>query len=235
MNVTVDTNIDLGNLFSWEKSEPPNSPDLLLGDDPIAITCAAYRFFKQTGIRYAELTTMEPTAADREQAASLRKYYADRLLMATLTNQTGVGVSEFRRKLYGVVTDTYQLKKSDLGMLYRLPYFYVEDTETDQVMAATTVATAEEATTEYQTGQFTLFKQILVSRRGGDYIQFWLNKSGSTSAYLVVVKADNPLLSLLQSIITQSIQLKYRAFPKRPRGVHYDHVYYQLGSLELVS
>jgi hypothetical protein len=102
-------------------------------------------------------------------------------------------------------------------------------------MAATTAASLEEASAEYQTGQFTLFKQVLVSRRGGDYIQFWLNKVGSTSAYMVVVKADNPLLSLIRSIITQQIQLKYRAFLKHPRGVHYNHVYYQLGGLELVS
>lgn len=235
MNVTIvpANELDSDNLFPWEKPEPTPSPPWMLGDDPVALTCASYRFFKESGIRYSELGTITPTEADRAQATSLRKYYADRLLMCTLTNKTDTGMSEFRRKLYGVVTGTYQLKKSDVGLLYRLPYFYAEDTDIDQVMAATTVADLEEAKTEYHAGEFALFKRVLICRRSGDYIQFWLNKTGSTFAYLVVVKADNPLLSLMESVIQQPVWLRYRAFPKHPRGHHYDHVYYQLGGLEL--
>lgn len=230
--ITLTTTFD-DDLDTTLEQSRRESAALVLGDDPVALTCAAYRYFKESGIRYTELGTAIPTEADRTQAANLRKYYADRLLICTLKNKTEDGLSEFRRKLYGVVTDTYQLKKSDIGLLYRLPYFYAEDTDIDHVVSTTTVADFEEAKTEYQTGEFKLYKRVLVTRRYADYIHFWLSKTASTCAYSVAVKTDNPLLSLLESLLKQPVRLRYRAFPKRHRGHHYDHVYYQMGGLEL--
>ena len=124
--------------IDWDdflKSNGAAESPIVFKDDPIAMACASYRLSQQGGFAWLDLhaATVEPQ--DRETAVAIRKYYADRLLITALKSN-GV-VSEFRRKLYGVVTDNYQVKKSEEGLLYRLPYFYAEDTglEVDQIQS----------------------------------------------------------------------------------------------------
>ena len=169
----------------------PESPEVFK-DDPIAMTCASYRLSQQGGYAWLDLhaATVEPQ--DRETAAAIRKYYADRLLITALKSN-GV-MSEFRRKLYGVVTNNYQVKKSEEGLLYRLPYFYAEDTGLDHVMSQTQSASVVNAAPTKIAGKFTLVKKIFCSRASArSHWQFWFVRDTSPLPYLVEIKDDNVL------------------------------------------
>ena len=212
---------------------PPEVP-IAFKDDPIAMACASYRLSQQGGFAWLDFhaATVEPQ--DRETAADIRKYYADRLLITALKSN-GV-MSEFRRKLYGVVTDSYQVKKSEEGLLYRLPYFYAEDTGLDHVMSQTQSASMADAATAKIAGKFTLVKKIFCSRaNAGSYWQFWFVRNNSPVPFMVEIKNDNVLYKLFDTL-TQQPQMFSAGTThfKHHRGHYRDRVYIKMTQIDLV-
>jgi hypothetical protein len=115
-----------------------------------------------------------------------------------------------------------------------LPYFYVEDTALDQVIAQTeapTVALAQASVA----GTFELIKRIQVSRRSAEFVQFWLRHHKKTAPFMIAVKTDNPLLPLVQSILERGLPISATAHFKIHRGYHRNRGFYQLGNVELAS
>ena len=206
--------------------------DYAFVDDPIALSCAAYRQYQLTNLdRWPGLNDMVVEPQDRLQADAIRKYYADRLILDVLRQQQPI--SSFRRKLYGLVTGVVKLKKSEIGIVYRLPDFYAEDTGLDQLVQDTTPADIVHQGNRI-TAEFVLRQHITKSRKSGEFVQFWLTRTGDTAAYAVMLKKDNPLLSLLNSVLSRPTTLSACVWTKQFRGYHQAHRYYQLGNLELV-
>jgi hypothetical protein len=213
-------------------SQPPEGP-IVFKDDPIAMACASYRLGQHGNFAWLDLhaATVEPQ--DRNTAADIRKYYADRLLITALKSNSVM--SEFRRKLYGVVTDNYQVKKSEEGLLYRLPYFYAEDTGLDHVMSQTQSASMTAATAGSCAGKFTLVKKIFCSRAGaGSHWQFWFVRNNFPEPYLVEIKNDNVLYKLFDTL-TQQPQMFSAGTThfKHHRGHYRDRVYIRMTQVDL--
>jgi len=227
---TQDLTIDWDDFKAVFKSAASESA-MAFRDDPVAMAWAGYRLYlANPGNRWADFADVEVTDEDRVQAQEIRSYYTSRILMDTIKSD-GI-MSEFRKKLYGLLIGEYSVKKSDIGILYRLPYFYVEDTDLDQVIAQTQSAVQQSGTA--LTGTFTLIKRILVSRRHGEYVQFWLQHHRRPEPFLIVVKTDNPLLSLLEGILANPVQLSATAHFKAHRGHYRNRYFHQLGNVELV-
>lgn len=205
--------------------------DYAFVDDPIALSCAAYRQYQLTKLnRWPGLNDMVVEPQDRSQADAVRKYYADRLILDVLRQQQSV--SSFRHKLYGLVTGVVRLKRSELGILYRLPDFYAEDTGLDKLVQDT--ASADHVNQGAKiTAEFVLRQCITKSRRTGEFVQFWLARTGDTAAYAVMLKKDNPMLSLLNSVLSRPVTLSACVCTKQFRGYHQAHRYYELTNLEL--
>ena len=209
------------------------SEPLVFKDAAVAAAIAVHRRWKEanrSGDRWADLETAQITTQDRQVSAELRKYYADRIMLTMLGNNK---ISEFRRKLYGVVTDSLGLNKSDIGLLYRLPYFYEEDLALDRVVAQTQPLTQREPTERIH-GLFTVIERIYRSRRSGDYTQLWMTRKGSTAPYMLTVKADNPYHRLVVNLLEQPKELSAWAHVKYHNGYHRGQAYYMLGDIELV-
>jgi hypothetical protein len=213
-------------------NEPPEGP-IVFKDDPIAMACASYRLGQQGGFSWLDLHSVTVEPQDRTTAVDIRRYYADRLLVTALKSK-GV-MSEFRRKLYGVVTGNYQVKKSEEGLLYRLPYFYAEDTGLDHVMSQTQSASMTAAATAKIAGKFTLVKKIFCSRAGaGSHWQFWFVRNNSPEPYLVEIKDDNVLYKLFDTL-TQQPQMFSAGTThfKHHRGHYRDRVYIKMTQVDL--
>lgn len=230
--------VDLTEVFEeWKKDITqldlsPQQP-VVFKDDPVAMAIAVHRRWKEnnrTGDRWADLETAQITAEDRQVSAELRKYYADRIMITMLGNNK---ISDFRRKLYGVVTDSLSLNKNDIGLLYRLPYFYEEDLALDRVVAQTQSLAQREATERIQ-GRFTVIERIWRSRRAGDYTQLWMTREGSTAPYMITIKSDNPYHRLVVNLLEQPRELSAWAHAKYHMGYHRGQAYYMLGDIELV-
>ena len=207
-----------------------HEPDLMFIQDPVALACGSYRTFLETNIRWTDLTDVTVTDADHEQAALIRKYYSDRILMSAVAAQGKM--SDFRRKLYGLLIGQTGIKKRDIGLLYRLPYFYAEDIAMDQVMEQT--ETVVGPSSREVSGHFRVIKRIKVSRRSGETVQLWLQNDSNKVPFMIASKLDNPFLSLTESILRQPVKLSATAYKKQHRGHYRNRLYYQLGNLEIV-
>lgn len=229
--LTADLTFDDDPEPTWMVKTP--DPDMEFHDDPVALACGSYRAFLETNIRWTALTDVTVTDADRVQAVQIRKYYSDRILLAAVAAKGEM--SEFRRKLYGLLIGQTGLKKRDVGLLYRLPYFYAEDTAMDQVMEQTETASANAPRTRDVIGHFRVIRRIQVSRRSGESVQLWLQKDSPHKVpYMIASKLDNPFLSLTESVLTLPSRLTATAHLKTHRGHYRNRLYYQLGNLAIV-
>ena len=222
--------------LDWDdflKSSPEVELPIAFEDDPIAMTCASYRLSKEGGFAWLDLQAATVEPQDREVAADIRRYYADRLLITTLKSTRPV--SEFRRKLYGVVTDNYQLKKSEEGLLYRLPHFYAEDTGLDHVMSQTQSASISTEFPKIVEAKFTLVKKIFCSRATGrSHWQFWFSSNISPAPFLTEIKDDNVLYKLFDTLTRQPQMFSTITHFKHHRGHHRDRVYFKMTQVDLV-
>jgi hypothetical protein len=229
---TQDLTLDWDDFKLVFKPEP--EPDVTFKDDPVAMAWAVYRLYlKNPGLRWADFDDVEVTAEDRAVAQEIRSYYTGRILMDTMKSKNPM--SEFRKKLYGLLIGETGLKKKDIGLLYRLPYFYVEDTALDQVIAQTETPKLVPASGATITGTFKLIKRIQVSRRSMESVQFWLQHHKKTAPFMIAVKADNPMLPLLQNVLERGLPISATAHFKIHRGYHRNRGFYQLGNVKLAS
>lgn len=227
----INQDLTLDHTVSLDWLARPPEPDMEFHDDPVALTCASYRTFLATGIRWTDLKDATATDQDRRQAVQIRRYYSDRILITAIAAQNKM--SEFRQKLYGLLIGQTGLKKRDVGLLYRLPYFYAEDTAMDQVMAQTESAVMQPGI-QPVVGLFQVIRRIQVSRRSGETVQLWLQKDSDTVPYMIAVRLDNPLLTMVESVLKQPTGMKATAHLKHHRGHHRHRLYCQLTSLELI-
>lgn len=217
--------------FDWGSPAVSESNPIVFKDDPVALAWASYRHYKDGKGRWADLEDMSPTAEDYIKSADIRKYYADRIMMSMLSNTQ---ISEFRKKLYGVVSNSLQLKKNDIGLLHRLPYFYEEDLAIDRVVAQTEGLT-QRRETDRITAEFTVIEKVLKSRRSGEYTQFWLRSNNHSAPFMMVVKQDNPYHRLVNAIMSRPVTLSGWAHTKFHNGYHRGLGYFYLADIEVVN
>ena len=216
------------------------SPEIKFSDDPITLACASYRTWTEhPDQRWTEFDKVVVWEGDRDTASELRAYYRDRTahvlfdVLKHTNNQRPV--SEFRRKLSLLVNNQLVITQAEIGLLHRLPYFYAEDLALDEIARVTESVARSPGVYEVETptGTFQLLKRVLRSRRSGEHYQYWFTSNLSPAAYLLSVKSDNPLRTLIESMLTlPSLQLKAQMFVKPFQGRAPRH-YYSMGAVEL--
>lgn len=218
-------------LRELEAEETKKPVPMTFKDDPVALAWSVYRKWKSnlSGSRWTELELAQATPEDHAQAALIRKYYADRIVISMLAAKN---ISSFRRKLYGVVTDSAPLNKEDIGLLYRLPYFYEEDTALDRVVEQTETVT-QRFDDEQICAEFTVIERVARSRRAGDYTQYWMRSDICPNAFMMTVKDDNPYHKLIANLMEKPIRLRGHAVPKTHQGYHRNRAYYYLAGIEV--
>ncbi len=221
------------------------SPDIKFSDDPITLACASYRTWTENcNQRWADFDQVVVWEGDRDTASELRAYYRDQTahvlfdVLKHTNNQRPV--SEFRRKLSLLVNNQLVITQAEIGLLHRLPYFYAEDLALDEIARVTeSVARSpfdDSPFDEVETlsGQFQLLKKVLRSRRSGEHYQYWFTSNLSPAAYLLSVKSDNPLRTMIESVVNRpSLQLKAQMFVKPFQG-RAPRQHFSMGAVELV-
>lgn len=205
--------------------------------DPIACACASYRIWQENPARrWSDLDSVVVWQDDIEQAQALRKYYRERLVMSALKN-VNRQVSEFRRKLGALVTDQLEITKDELGLLYRLPYFYAEDLDIDYVVANTTNSreiSPVPADSQRLVMTFLPLRKIFRSRRSAEVNQYWWTAEAGGIPFEFSVRTDNPLAGMIDGLFErEQVTLQHRVRPTSFRGYHADRWHYSLYDLRL--
>jgi hypothetical protein len=233
-SVLLDFDILTDKLATAEATISANDQLIKLEQDPLALSWASYHVWQRSNgsHRWADLADLTAGEHDIEMANVCRKYYCDRLLIDTLKGGT---LSTYRRTLYALLTRQKALSQGDLGIIYRLPYFYVEDTHRDtlQTMFANRHVDFIQPPVE-QVRKISALTEILKSRRAVETHEFWFKDEEHNVPVCWSVINSNPLKSLLNSIYNSSfekpIAIRGKWLPKLLRGFEY----YQVGAGELV-
>ena len=208
-------------------------------DDPVALSIQSYLIWKSNPARrwvpFSEVGRVTPEA--RQMAQELRTYFIHRNTMKVLRGQTP---TEFQYKMNGLLHDIRPLQHDELGLLYRLPYFWQEDLALDQVFEGATDIDVKPAGphlpvwhTVTTHARLTPIREVLKSRKSGDFVQFWFaTHDGERCMY--AVRADNSLISVFRSLFKkESMQVKATAMLHRMPGSHIRTSYWKLSGLEL--
>jgi len=230
--------VDLKETFdAWLKDFPTNgspiidlkSPEVKFSDDPLALSCASYRIFKNTSVPFTDIDSVTATAEDRETAALIRSYYGQKLVWQALQ---GRSLSEFRTKMGQFLNGEHQLTSDELGMLYRIPYFYDEDCALDKVIANTKPAQVVEPHLVHRR-RLNYITCINQYRRANTSRHYWFADENQY-AYVIKVLANNSLVPLLESVIARgTLDVNARLYPRSHRGADSDKTYYDLVKFEL--
>ena len=238
--IHVDRDLD-GNPNGGYHRVKPSSPVATFTDDPVALACAAHREWvagstglTMTADRWKSFNMVKVTDDDRRKALDLRKYYQQRYTMQALIST----LTEYQKKCAEFLSGTHYLTTEEIGLLYRLPYFYEEDLAIDQIVELTKTDDAKYMNRPYredQTGaDIVPLLKVLKSRKSGDIYQYWFR---SENGYAVVqeVKMSDPLLKLVDSLFKQP-KLHVNAYVKGERfpAPHKDRAYGKLSRLELI-
>jgi len=224
------------------RTEMPKPKTTVFEEDPIALGCAAYRIWTENHItRWMDFEHLTVENEDREHADRIRKYYQERTnhILIDILKNGPTAVSEFRKKLSLIVHNQMtEYTDQDRGILYKLPYFYLEDTTLERLFAMNASAEYYRSLADLkpQPEQFrlTLIDSVLVSRKHGETTQYWFRDDATPALYQWIIKNDNPLHSLVQSIVRRNwIDVRALAVIKQIR--HHDNsVYRSIFNVELV-
>lgn len=208
-------------------------------DDPVALSIQSYLIWKSNSNRkwvpVDEVGRVTPEA--RTMAQELRTYFLHRNTMKILQGQQP---TEFQNKMMGLLSDTRPLQQDELGLLYRLPYFWQEDLALDQVFEGATAIEATQAGPDLPVirhmtihARLVPVREVLRSRKSGDFVQFWFADSDG-QRHVYAVRADNSMISLFRSLFKREyIQVKAHAMLNRLAGSHIRTTYWKLSGLEL--
>lgn len=199
-------------------------------DDPIAAACGSRNNWLRGGNRWMSLSDVRITEQDRQEANELRRYYIGRLTIQALR---GRPMTEFRKKFFAILNDQYRLTENDIGMLMRLPYFYDEDRDLDEVVATTESVPNPRTPVVEQNLLLTPFKRILVGRRHGEVMQFWWKNDQNQGVCLGIRMAD-PLFSLIDSLANDPRVFKAKFMLTRHPWIGHEHNYYKMLQPRLV-
>lgn len=215
--VDLDTNI---NQPDWDTDDL--GPLVTFDDDAIALAWASYGvWLKRPAHRWAEFKDLQAYPHDHEMAKATRRYYRDRYLLKGLS---GNPLTRFQQRVWNII-ETGDVYRRDLGILYRLPYFYVEDTDYDYLKTETVGLSGDHLlypTEKSHLRYLSPVKRIYVSRRSGDEIEFWY-RDEKNAPVLWCVTEKNPLRTLVESLWRDHGRLEFRAnfhYGRRPERQH---------------
>lgn len=211
-------------------SEPVPEPLAKFNDDPVALACASYRYYlKNSADRWRNFDLVEVTDEDRSKAEEIRRYYSQRLTFDALTRPV---VSTFRAKLGAFLTGNYQLTEREVGLLYKLPYFYIEDCALDSIIESTVTARYTSSPVAQSMTLVPLVK-ILKARKGGEVVQYWF-KSNEGYGCVLPVQSTNTLKSIVEGLMYRDrIEVSAYVYSKQHWNNKH-HSYYLLGNVTLL-
>lgn len=211
----------------------PAAPRATFHDDPLALSCASYRIYKnEPARRFVNIDTVKATAEDRVHAQAIRDYYNARYTMKALR---GTPLTAYQQKAAQFLSGMYHLTTEEVGMLYKLPYFYEEDLATDAIVSET-VSCQETQGQVIPEELMTLvpLKRVLVTRKGtADMIHYYYLDQDQ-HAVMLKCPATNTLNPMMEGLFRQPrIRVSGYAFAT-DIGSDTKHFVKKLGRWELV-
>lgn len=188
----------------------PNKP-AVFKEDPIALSCASYRRAVETemAVRFQDLNRCIAQPEDHAMAKQVRQYYRNKIAVKTLTSPQPL--TPFYHDLYEMLLGDVELQQRHVGMIHRLPYFYVEDQAREQLkqlikdksLASGLASNVMQQFAIKETHTLTPLMKIFRSRKGNEANEYWFqNQLGQPVMWSVL--NGNALRSVVDSLFVRS-------------------------------
>jgi len=211
----------------------PETQPVVLTDDPIALSCAAYRWYhaKATTLRerFPDLRGITVEPDDRVMAESIRNYYRNKIALKALTDANSM--TPFNQDLYELLIDQVPVQRRHMGMIYRLPYFYAEDQARIQLGQLVKTDLNPNYRTVYPSIDYVRQEKlepvmrIFRGRKDSEVTEFWFRDAYGWPV-LLSVGTQNNLLSMIDDFFNRpSITLEAGFFIGQVRGNDFFHYY----------
>lgn len=242
ITVELDTfDTETGARPDWRKWEQDaNQGPIELPDDPLALSWASYGvWLKFPDRRWVDLTDVMASPHDHEMANTTREYYLNKL---TLQGLSGHPMSDYQRDLYSCLLGEQQFTKRHIGMILKLPYFYVEDIARDALPGKFTSQPdvrsqrpllLQESTVRELVGVQHIFK----TRRGGEIDEYWFrDQYGEPVCWMS--PSNNQFRTLIKSLYQRHTEgnppLLLSAYWYAKESVKYNFTHWQIAKAEIV-
>jgi hypothetical protein len=192
---------DLADPMPGMTQDKYQSPKASFPDDPLALSCASYRLYKEEPQRrFINIDLVNATPEDRVQAQAIRDYYNQRYTMRALK---GRQLTEYQQKTAQFLSGLHHLTTEELGLLYKLPYFYEEDRALEKVVSQTTSVKFQLPHLSQLT-DYTLVPlvEIFKSRKGGEFVEF-VYQDQRNQAVMIMIRANDNMVSMLRGLFRQ--------------------------------
>jgi hypothetical protein len=193
--------VDIDDPMPGMTQEKYQAPKASFADDPLALSCASYRLYKEDPHRrFTNIDTVNATQEDRVQAQAIRDYYNQRYTMRVLK---GGQLTEYQQKAAQFLSGLHHLTTEELGLLYKLPYFYEEDRALEQVVAQT-ISTEFRLPHLSEMTEYTLTPvvEIFKSRKGGEFVEF-VYRDQNNHAVMMIIRASDNMVAMLRGLFRQ--------------------------------
>lgn len=178
-------------------------------EDLLALSVTWFRL-RNTGVNLpvhtltSEVLFQEITQHDRDVADTIRKYYSQKLMVLKLKNNN---LSKYRQDLNSFIhNSTHLFKKDVLPLVYRLPEFYLYDTDFDKLKSEHNVTIKNFIKPERSKHKLTFVKSFVVGKSVSKRKEFWFSDEDKNLVNLTVLN-NNPLISLLENQFNAPVEL----------------------------
>ena len=212
----------------FELTEKPK-PVLAFQADPVALSCANYRYWTTTRALSA-LNDCTVNDDDRALAERIRQYYGHKLTMIKLRGRT---LSKFQEKLGAYLVGQYELVQGDEGIVYRLPFFYHEDRAEDELFEKFSANSPPlPGQSLHRRQRLYPVSSVYKSRKYRDKQVYWWNTDHNTLVQWSV-DAKSDFQPLVQSLFDRGAMDVVARFQRRHLLDHPDFAYMQMTQVRL--
>jgi len=193
----IQTVASIDDFGQWEREQ--DRRPLTEMADPLALSWVAYHVWrKNPGLRWAAWADLEVHEHDREIARETRRYYRNKLALRALK---GTGEqTQFARDLYDICNGGV-MRECHRGMLYRLPYLYVEDVRRDELREKTLVQPDLDSLPRFledrSTRRLRRYGRIFRTRRSGERMEYWYHDEETGYPVMWAVDYGNTLRTVV--------------------------------------
>lgn len=206
--------LDLTDLFAKiSPNVPPDTTPLNTAVDPLALSCASYRAWIDAGLRWTDWSIVECNSSDHQMAADIRRFYRDQIALQALHGQP---VSKFRSELYNICNGG-TMQNCHRGMLYKLPYFYAEDTARHQLVAEFGDQVITNADHESLVETLTPVRTVFRSKRPHEFVEYWYRDS-KNQLHMMDINYSHAYRPLTDSLYNlPQVRLKFYRYARTDR------------------
>jgi hypothetical protein len=194
-----------------------------LSHDPLVLSCALKRTNAEDKNNYLSLTSSDLAAKvtdeDRATAEAIREYYCKQWFWASLNGANNL--SSFRNRAFYLMSNRIRkVVEQDIGIYYKLPWFYDEDMIYNDLKKNYIHKDLPMTSIRKTTKELMFLRSSQSHQKNRKVERFWF--TDDTYLYTITLQLNNPLLEMFRNMIEVGRKSKFDTYVKHDRLAEFE-------------